>query len=260
MVTRLTLSNQLQQWLQQGIEAAQAGHLDEARFLLLDVVEQDQTNETAWYWLYQVFDRVDDKRICLENLIIINPQNRWAKQKLLEHLTAFPSTPIQAQAQTQPKVKRKKPSSKQKNIPQTFPKPAALKLVIAFWCGISIILLSGGIISAGEWLALALSGQITLEDLSFIQYLDLIVTISFVTMGLLGFFITVTLFIQSMIGFYGSILLGLALLLIGSTFSLILDPPNYSTMICTGGISGMIVLLTLASQSGFQSTSINNDE
>lgn len=258
VTTHLAFPNQLQQWLQQGINAAKTGHLDEARFLLLDVVEQDQTNEIAWYWLYQVFDRVDDKRVCLENLIIINPQNRWAKQKLLEHLTAFPSTPTQAL--TQGKARPKKPPSKQKKATQTFQKPATLKLVIAFWCGISLILLSGGIISAGEWLALTLSGQITLEDMTFIHYLDFIVTISFVTMGLLGFFITVTLFIQSMIGFYGSILLGLALLLIGSTFSLILDPPNYSTMICTGGISGMIVLLTLASQSGFQSTSTNNNE
>lgn len=134
-----------------------------------------------------------------------------------------------------------------------------LKLIIAFWLGISIILLSGGIISAGEWLALALSGQIELTDLTIIQYFDLLVTISFVTFGLLGFYITVTLFIQSMVGFYGSILLALGLLLVGPTFSLILQPPNYATMICTGGVSGVIVLLTLASQSGFQSKS-NDDE
>ena len=256
MVTHLSLPNQLQEWLQQGISAAKAGEVDQARFLLLDVVEQDQTNETAWYWLYQVFDRVDDKRVCLENLVIINPQNRWAKQKLLEHLEAFPSTPTPIyKGQT----RRKKSASQSKVTAQALPRPITLKLVIAFWIGISFILFSGGIISAGEWLALLLGGQITLEDLSIIQYLDLLVTISFITMGLLGFSITVTLFLKSMVGFYGSILLGLAILLIGSTFSLILSPPNYSTMICTGGISGMIVLLTLASQSGFYSTANNNE-
>lgn len=253
MGIHLALPNQLQESLQKGISAAKAGRLDQARFLLLDVVEQDQTNETAWYWLYQVFDRVDDKRVCLENLVIINPQNRWAKQKLLEHLTAFPSTGVQPQAPG--KARPKKSRAHPKPTRQALHRPAALKLIIAFWFGISIILLSGGIISAGEWLALTLSGQISLEDLTFIQYLDLLVTISFVTMGLLGFAITATLFIQSMVGFYGSIVLGLALLLIGSTFSLILNPPNYATMVCTGGMSGMIVLLTLASQSGFQGPS-----
>ena len=253
----LAIPNQLQQVLQQGIDAAKAGEVDQARFLLLDVVEQDQTNETAWYWLYQVFDRVDDKRVCLENLVIINPQNRWAKQKLLEHLTAYPSTGIPSQQKA--KTKRKKSSVKQAEAIRSSRRPVTLKLIIAFWLGISIILLSGGIISAGEWLALALSGQIELTDLTIIQYFDLLVTISFVTFGLLGFYITVTLFIQSMVGFYGSILLALGLLLVGPTFSLILQPPNYATMICTGGVSGVIVLLTLASQSGFQSKS-NDDE
>ncbi|MCB0208493.1 MAG: hypothetical protein KDJ52_04170 [Anaerolineae bacterium] len=253
----MAFPNQLQEWLQQGISAAKAGHVDQARFLLLDVVEQDQTNETAWYWLYQVFDRIDDKRVCLENLVIINPKNRWAKQKLLEHLEAFPSTGTPVY---KGKTHRKKNVSQPKdNTAQTLPRPIPLKLVIAFWIGISFILFSGGIISAGEWLALLLGGQITLEDLTIIQYFDLLVTISFITMGLLGFSITVTLFLKSMIGFYGSILLGLAILLIGSTFSLILNPPNYSTMICTGGISGMIVLLTLASQSGFYSNPNNNE-
>ena len=77
---------EIDQWLQEGIAAAKAGHAEQARFRLLDVVEQQQTNEVAWYWLFLVFDRVEDKRTCLENLIIINPQNQWAKQELLNYL------------------------------------------------------------------------------------------------------------------------------------------------------------------------------
>ncbi len=80
----------------------------------------------------------------------------------------------------------------------------------------------------------------------------LVIGIIFAIVGTLGFYIAVMLFFQSMIGFYGSILLSLALLLVGPTASLITTPPNYATMICTGGISGMIVLLTLASQPGFE--------
>jgi hypothetical protein len=55
-----------------------------------------------------------------------------------------------------------------------------------------------------------------------------------------------------MIGFYGSLLLALGLLLVGPSISLIANPPNYAVMTCTGGMAGMIVLLTLASQPGFE--------
>ncbi|MFN8456890.1 MAG: hypothetical protein U0401_19865 [Anaerolineae bacterium] len=44
----------IEQWLQEGIIAAKSGQPEQARFRLLDVVEQDQTNETAWFWLYQL--------------------------------------------------------------------------------------------------------------------------------------------------------------------------------------------------------------
>ncbi len=87
---------EIEQWLQQGVLAAKAGQFEQARFQLLDVVEADQTNEVAWYWLYQVFDRVEDKRTCLENLILINPKNMWAKQELLSMLEASASGAIAA--------------------------------------------------------------------------------------------------------------------------------------------------------------------
>jgi hypothetical protein len=61
-----------------------------------------------------------------------------------------------------------------------------------------------------------------------------------------------------MIGFYGSIILALGLLLMGPTISLIGYPPNYLAMVCTGGISGMIFLLTLASQPEFKNSSQND--
>lgn len=252
----MATANELEDWLQRGIIAAKTGQLEQARFLLLDVVEQDQANEAAWYWLYKIFDRNDDKRVCLENLIIINPTNQWAKLQLLEHLKAHPSTHLAPPLQTNSQSAAT--SSKQKSAADNLPRPVALKLVTAFWVGISVIFLAGGIISAGEWLALFFSGQVLFDSLGIFQFIDLIVTVSFVTIGLLGIFVAITLFFQSMIGFYGSILLALGLLLIGPTFSLIASPPNYATMICTGGISGMIVLLTLAGQSGLKNDTNNH--
>ena len=79
----------------------------------------------------------------------------------------------------------------------------------------------------------------------------------FVIAGIMGIYIASLLFTRSIAGFYGSILLALGLLLVGPTVSLIVDPPNYLTMTCTGGISGMIVLLTLASQPVFEQLASN---
>lgn len=246
--------NELDQWLHQGVAAAKAGQLEQARFLLLDVVEHDQTNESAWYWLYKVSDRQDDKRVCLENLVLLNPNNQWAKQALLEHLNTYPSmvppTPVKkAKANNRPASRPGK--SKTRSVP--------LKLIIAFWLGISLIFLSGGIISAGEWLAFIISGQIEINDLNSFQAFDLFTTVGFIIVGLLSLFVTVSLVLQSMVGFFGSLILALMLLFVGPTLSLITSPPNYATMICTGGIAGMIVLLTLASQSGLTGHSIRHE-
>lgn len=243
-VKALATPQEIEQWLQEGIAAAKAGQVETARFKLLDVVEQQQTNEAAWYWLYHVFDRLDDKRTCLENLIIINPQNRWAKQELLNHLDAAASGQS-SPAKESPRVAK-----------QAAKRPVTLKLVSAFWFGISIIFLSSGIISAIEWLTSGPANQNL--PVSYI-YLNLLMMVLFIIVGVAGLYVAITLLLRSMVGFYGSLLLSLGLLLVGPTASLIVSPPSYVTMICTGGISGMIVLLTLASQSGFENGSSNGN-
>jgi hypothetical protein len=204
-------------------------------------------NEAAWYWLYQVFDRQDDKRVCLENLVIINPDNRWAKQELLNHLEAYPSTSLKAQPR---KKKAAEPARKAKRKVTTAaqPRPISLKLVIAFWAGISAIFLMAGIISAGTWLFNSFGGDSA--EVSPFRLLELVITVSFIVGGILGLYVAIALFTRSVIGFYGSLFLALCLLLVGPTVSLIARPPNYASLTCIGGIAGMIVLLTLASHSG----------
>ena len=68
--------------LAEGVASAQAGQRDKAYALLMDVIELDQHNELGWLWLSTVTDEPDDQRVCLENVLIINPNNTNARQRL----------------------------------------------------------------------------------------------------------------------------------------------------------------------------------
>ena len=257
----MATQQQLEQWLQEGIVAAKAGRLEQARFRLLDVVEQDQANEVAWYWLYQVFNHLDDKRICLENLLTINPRNQWARDEL-RRLMATAQSPPRRPAPT-PKAKarqRPKETSAVASLADDTTRPLTLKLVTAFWLGISLILLGGGVVASAEWLASGLQTRSFPTYITAYQAFEFLVAMMFILLGILGLTVAALLLSRSLAGFYGSIILGLLLLLIGPTISLITQPPNYLTMICTGGISGMIVLLTLASQAGLTAGEAQNEK
>ena len=232
----MATQREIEQWLQEGIVAAKAGQREQARFRLLDVVEQNQTNETAWYWLYQLFDLSEDKRVCLENLITINPNNEWAQRELRK----FP--PSSASSKARPA----RSTGSHHLIIQ--------RLMIAFWLGISITLLGGGILTFIDWLSASMRARTFPNYITVLQVFNLLVAMGLFTAGVASLIVATLLFFRSMAGFYGSILLALGLLLVGPLVSLIVDPPSYLTLICTGGISGMIVLLTLAGQAGFGDT------
>lgn len=68
--------------VREGISAFRAGRKDEARTLLMKAVEIDEHNEEAWLWLSAVMESPDEQRICLENVLAINPNNARAKQGL----------------------------------------------------------------------------------------------------------------------------------------------------------------------------------
>ncbi|RME42626.1 MAG: hypothetical protein D6796_14145, partial [Caldilineae bacterium] len=68
----------LYQKLQQGIAAAKAGNREEARTLLMEVVETDERQILAWMWLSRVLDDLDDKQICFENILALAPNNEFA--------------------------------------------------------------------------------------------------------------------------------------------------------------------------------------
>lgn len=70
--------------LQRAILAARAGRREEARNLLIGLVEVEPQNEMAWMWLTGLVDTLDDKIIACENVLTINPANEKVRAYLAE--------------------------------------------------------------------------------------------------------------------------------------------------------------------------------
>ena len=68
--------------LKQGIAAARSGRKAEARDKLMLVVELDEQNEQAWLWLSGVVESDSDRRVCLENVLALNPASTAAQKGL----------------------------------------------------------------------------------------------------------------------------------------------------------------------------------
>lgn len=66
--------------LADAIAAVRAGHREQARAALLQILEADDRNEQAWLWLSGVLDTPEERRVCLENVLTINPTNPHALQ------------------------------------------------------------------------------------------------------------------------------------------------------------------------------------
>lgn len=66
--------------LHQAIAAARDGRRDEARILLMRTLEAEPRNERAWLWLSGVVDDPYDVKICLENVLALNPSNARARR------------------------------------------------------------------------------------------------------------------------------------------------------------------------------------
>jgi tetratricopeptide (TPR) repeat protein len=75
-------NKELEHLLREGIAAAQAGHKDQARQLLLQVIALDKEVEAAWLWLSEVVEDPYERQICLENVLTLNPSNAAAQSGL----------------------------------------------------------------------------------------------------------------------------------------------------------------------------------
>jgi tetratricopeptide (TPR) repeat protein len=68
--------------LREGIAAAKLGQHERARELLTRLVEQDERNVTAWLWLSSVVHDLNEREICLENVLTLDPDNEAARRGL----------------------------------------------------------------------------------------------------------------------------------------------------------------------------------
>jgi hypothetical protein len=89
--------------------AVKAGRKAEARHLLEMVLDADERNEQAWLWMSGVVDSDDERIVCLENVLTINPNNQAARQGLAafgvtSEIDQLPRTAISEGPSTEPPV------------------------------------------------------------------------------------------------------------------------------------------------------------
>jgi hypothetical protein len=68
--------------LNDAITVIRTGNTERGREILEEILETDESNEEVWLWLSSVVDNNEDREICLENVLAINPDNIVAQRGL----------------------------------------------------------------------------------------------------------------------------------------------------------------------------------
>jgi tetratricopeptide (TPR) repeat protein len=67
---------------QTAVKKAKAGEREQARMMLMHLVEVNPEHELAWLWLSELVEDPEDKIIALENALTINPQRSQTQTRL----------------------------------------------------------------------------------------------------------------------------------------------------------------------------------
>jgi hypothetical protein len=70
--------------IEQGKVALREGRRDEAQEFLIRATEIEERNADAWLWLASAVDDEEDQRLCVENVLQLEPDNAQAQQMLAE--------------------------------------------------------------------------------------------------------------------------------------------------------------------------------
>lgn len=80
-------------WLQNGLAAAKVGERVKARELFMRVVEADETNLQAWLSLGDLVTTLEDREVCLENALTLDPSNAAVRESLEAVRAQIAATP-----------------------------------------------------------------------------------------------------------------------------------------------------------------------
>ncbi len=86
-------ADEIAQWLAEGIEDLELGRRAEARELFMKVVQADEKNQKAWLWLSGVVTTLEDREVCLENALALDPTNESVLRDLQVVRAQIAATP-----------------------------------------------------------------------------------------------------------------------------------------------------------------------
>ncbi|RPJ01551.1 MAG: hypothetical protein EHM39_03135 [Chloroflexi bacterium] len=93
-MSRIDSDLPIEQLLKRGQEAVRAGDKAAGRALLEKVVTRDQNSELGWFWLAAAVSDLNEKRTCLGNVLVINPNNERARNLLSQINEMQPTAPV----------------------------------------------------------------------------------------------------------------------------------------------------------------------
>ena len=70
--------------LADAIKLVETGQSVAARDLLTELVSSDEDNELAWFYLSELVEDEEEQRICLENVLTLNPAHKEAGRRLAD--------------------------------------------------------------------------------------------------------------------------------------------------------------------------------
>lgn len=114
--------------LHRAISAIKAGDKIHGRQLLIQVLEQDSKNESAWLWMSKCVTQYEHKKECIERVLKINPKNPYALEGLKR---------LEASRSNVPALKQSRP------ITSRQPKKKKVNVLLAEFIVIMVLLLFG---------------------------------------------------------------------------------------------------------------------
>jgi len=113
-----------------GQEAARAGENAKAHELFRQAIEIDPYHEQIWLWLASVVETDEDRRVCFENVLELNPTNPTARRQL---------------------QKLEQKALEEALNPQSGPKKGLTRRRKLFRLVLVLLILAGGVAAAFAW-------------------------------------------------------------------------------------------------------------